>query len=176
MYYIILAIVFIITLIILISIFYYHRFDYYQIRTKEAEGNIDILLQKKIEYITQLIPIIQNKTKEKDFLEGFEEIRERKRDHFEIHEYLKNSYIEIIKTIDDHEKLLKDKKFIEIIENMEDNEEDLMASIRFYNDNALEFNHLIQVFPSSMIRVFFHFKKMELYSTEKGEIFEILKK
>lgn len=176
MFYIILVALLMIAFVSFICLFYYQKFQYYTIRTNEAEGNIDILLQKKIEYITQIIPIIQSKSKEKDFLDKFQEIREKERDHFEINEYLKNSYLEIIKIIDDHEKLLKDKKFVEIIESIEDNEEDLVASIKFYNDNAIEFNHLVQSFPSNIIRIFLHFKKMDLYSTERKEIFEILKK
>lgn len=156
--------------------FYYYKFQYLMIRMDEAENNIDILLQKKIECISKLIPIIQKKTKEKDFLDDFSSIRKNERDHFEMNEMLKNSHIEIIKVISDQEKLLKVEEFVALMEELEDNEENLVASIKYYNDNTVDYNHLIASFPSNIVRLFLHLKKKDLYSTEKKEIFEILKK
>ena len=72
MLYIILAILVFIAIIIGSTILvYYHKFDYLMIRINEAENNIDILLQKKIECISRIIPIIRENTKEKDFLDDF---------------------------------------------------------------------------------------------------------
>ena len=177
MLYIILGIIAIILLIIgIIFAIYYYKFQYLTIRMDEAENNIDILLQKKIECISKLIPIIQEKTKEKDFLADFSTIREKDRNHFEMNESLKNSHIEIVKVIGDYEKLLKEEELVTVLEGLEDNEEDLVASIKYYNDNVLDFNHLISSFPSNIIRIFLHLKKKNLYSTERKEIFEILKK
>ena len=56
-----------------------------------------------------------------------------------------------------------------------ENEEDLVASIKFYNDNVVEFNRLIVSFPSNIIKLIFKYKRKEFYSQEKLEIFEILK-
>ncbi len=177
MLYIIIAIIsFFIVITSIIMVIYYHKFQYLIIRINEAENNIDILLQKKIECISTIIPIIQNNTKEKEFLDDFSIIREKEKNHFEVNEFLRNSHVEIMKVIGDYEKLLKNDDFVGHMENLEDNEEDLVASIKYYNDNTVEFNHLISSFPSSIIRVFLHLKKKELYSTEKKEIFEILKK
>ena len=177
MLYIILAILVFIAIIIGSTILvYYHKFDYLMIRINEAENNIDILLQKKIECISRIIPIIQENTKEKDFLDDFSLIRTKEKDHFEANEFLKNSHMDILKIIGDYEKLLKNKDFVHHLEDLEDNDEDLVASIKFYNDNTVEFNHLIQSFPSNIIRLLFHFKRKDLYSTEKKEIFEILNK
>lgn len=158
------------------SFVYYQKFQYFIIRMEEAENNIDILLQKKIEIISKLIPTVQEKTKEKDFLEEFSKIRGENRDHFEMYEFLKNSHVEIMKVIGEYEKLLKEEEFINNIGLLEDNEEELTASIKYYNDNSVDFNGLITSFPSNIIRIFLHLKKKELYSTEKKEIFEILNK
>lgn len=158
------------------SFVYYQKFQYFIIRMEEAENNIDILLQKKIEIISKLIPTIQEKTKEKDFLEDFSSIRGEKRDHFDMNEFLKNSHVEIMKVLGEYEKLLKEEDFANTIEILEDNEEELTASIKYYNDNAVDFNGLMTSFPSNIIRFFLHFKRKELYSTEKKEIFEILNK
>lgn len=176
MFWILGIIVFLIVVTSIVIVVYYYKFQYIIIRIKEAEENIDILLQKKIECIMRSIPIIQATTKEEDFLSDFEEMKEIPRNHFETNEFLKNSYLEIIKAIDDHEKLLNGKSLTKILGELENNEEELIATIKFYNDNAVEFNHLIHSFPSNIIRIFLHLKKLDLYSTEKKEIYEILKK
>ena len=56
-----------------------------------------------------------------------------------------------------------------------DNEEDLVASIKFYNDTVVDFNKLIVSFPSNIIRLIFRYKRKEFYNHEKREIYEILK-
>ena len=42
------------------------------------------------------------------------------------------------------EKLLKSEKIVNIINEFNDNEEDLVASIKFYNDTVVDFNKLIK--------------------------------
>ena len=176
MYWILGVLILLVLIIGIIIWVFYYKFQYIITRIKEAENNIDILFQKKIDYILKAIPIIQATTKEQDFLVDFEEMQKRQKTRFDMNEFLKNSYIEIIKTLDDHEKLLNGKSLSKILDNLEDNEEEIMATIKFYNDNATEFNHLINSFPSNIIRIFLHLKKLNLYSTKYGEIYEILKK
>ncbi len=177
MVFIILGIILIIAIIFsFVFIYNKNRFQEELIRIDEAENNIDMLLQKKIEFIDQIIPIIQKKSKEQEFLSDFHIIREKEKNHFEINEYLKNSYVEIIKILEDNEALMSDKKLNSLLEEMNENEEDLIASIQFYNDHTVEYNRLIHSFPSNMIKTFLKLKHKELYSTEKKEIYEILKK
>ena len=81
----------------------------------------------------------------------------------------------LFKTLDDNEKLLKSEKIVNIINEFNDNEEDLVASIKFYNDTVVDFNKLIVSFPSNVIRLIFRYKRKEFYNNEKREIYEILK-
>ena len=81
----------------------------------------------------------------------------------------------IYETLDENEKLVKIDKLINILEEFNDNEENLIASIKFYNDTVVDFNKLILSFPSNIIRLFFGYKKKEFYANEKREIYEILK-
>ena len=77
--------------------------------------------------------------------------------------------------LDDNEKLYKRKALVEVINDINENEIDLVAAIKFYNDNVVVFNKLIMSFPSNIIRLFFGYKKKEFYNNEKREIYEILK-
>ena len=95
--------------------------------------------------------------------------------HFELNELLKRSYNEFFKTLDDNEKLFKSEALTQIIEELNSNEIDLVAAVKFYNDTVVTFNQLIVSFPSNIIRLFFGYRKKEFYNHEKREIYEILK-
>ena len=51
-----------------------------------------------------------------------------------------------------------------------------LAIEKYYNDNVTIFNKAIEKFPSNIIAKFKKYDEKELFSNEKEEIFEILKK
>ena len=167
-------VVFVILIIVTVKICY-GKFQYTIIKMDEAENNIDILLQKKLDLLKKCRPIIEKAIKDIDFMNDVEDISTRDMNHFELHNYLKENYNSLFKILDDNSKLYKKKNLITIIENINDNELELVAAIKFYNDNVVVFNQLIMTFPSNILKVVFGYKKKEFYNNEKREIFEILK-
>lgn len=175
MFYMIVGSITLIALILLIITIYYNKFQFAIIKIDEAENNADIYLNKKYDFLKRCSPIIRKELKKKKLLEEVEHIKIEELNHFELNEVLNKAYIELFKVIDDHEKLLKSENLIGILNELNDNEEDLMASVKFYNDTVVEFNRLVSSFPSNIIRLLFRYKRKEFYSQEKHEIFEILK-
>ena len=175
MFYIVVGSITFIAFILLIIVIYYNKFQFAIIKIDEAENNTDIFLNKKNDLIKRCCPIIRNELKKKKVLENIDKIDGEELNHFEFNEALDKAYIDLFKIIDDNEKLLKSENLTNILNELNDNEEDLMASIQFYNDTVVEFNRLIVSFPSNIIRLFFGYKRKEFYSREKHEIFEILK-
>lgn len=172
---IILGIIVVIALILLIIVIFHNKFQFAIIKIDEAENNIDILLEKKFDLLKRCRPIIKKELKLKNFLDDLEEINTNQINHFEFHDVLRSNYNELFKFLDDNEKLYKNKSLVEILDNINDNEIDLVAAIKFYNDNVTLFNQLIISFPSNIIRLFFGYKKKDFYNNEKREIYEILK-
>lgn len=172
---IILGIIVFIALILLIIVIFHNKFQFAIIKIDEAENNIDILLEKKFDLLKRCRPIIKKELKLKNFLDDLEEINTNQISHFEFHDVLRNYYNELFKLLDDNEKLYKNKSLVEILDKINDNEIDLVAAIKFYNDNVTLFNQLIMSFPSNIIRLFFGYKKKDFYNNEKREIYEILK-
>ena len=76
--------------------------------------------------------------------------------------------------MDEHEKLYKSEALLKILDELNDNEEDIIGAIKFYNDTVVDFNKLVVVFPSNLIAIFKRYKKLDFYNNEKREIFEIL--
>lgn len=165
----------VIALILIVIIICHNRFKFAIIKIEEAENNIDIFLQKKYDLLCRTRPIIKKELKFEEFLEEMEDFKDKEYNHFEENNLLKDYYNKLFKTLDENEKLYKSEALISIIEEINDNEEDVVAGIKFYNDSVVIFNQLISSFPSNIIRLLFHYKKKEFYNNEKREIYEILK-
>ncbi len=175
MFYIVVSSITILAFILLIFAIYYNKFQFAIIKINEAEENADLYLNKKFDLLKRCSPIIRKELRKKKILEEVEKLPVGEFNHFELNEALNKAYNNLFQIIDDHEKLLKSENLLGILNELNDNEEDLMASIKFYNDTVVGFNRLITSFPSNVIRLFFRYKRKEFYSQEKHEIFEILK-
>lgn len=166
--------VIVISLLLMIITFYHNKFQFSIIKIEEAENNIDVLLEKKCELLNRTRPIIKKELKLDEFLEDIEDLNDRGLNHFEINEILKNNSTDLFKIIDENEKLLKSEILVNIIEELNDNEEQIIGSVKFYNDSVVEFNKLVVSFPANVIAIMWRYKKKEFYSNEKREIYQIL--
>lgn len=162
-------------LLILIIVIYHNRFKISIIKMEEAENNIDLFLQKKIDLLKRAQPIVKKELKLDDFLEELFSDTVNELNFFELNDLLKRTFNQFFQILDDNEKLFKSEALLHIIEDLNNNEIDLVAAIKFYNDTVVTFNQLIVSFPSNIIRLFFGYKKKAFYNHEKREIYEILK-
>ena len=169
----ILIIIIVISILASICTIISNKFQLTIIKIDKAEEDINIYLDKKKELLNRTVPIIKKELKTKEFLENLNDYNEEL-NNFEKHNLLKNIYNELFKTLDEHEKLLKSDSLVKILEELNDNEEDIVGAIKYYNDSVVEFNQLVVSFPSKLIAVFKKYKKLEFYNNEKREIFEIL--
>ena len=164
-----------VSLIALIIILYNNKYKIVTIKIDEAENNIGILLDKKLDLLQKCITPIRRSLKDKTYMEDLGNFSKEDMTSLELHNYLRKNYNKLFKTLDENEKLYKRKALISIIDELNENEIELSASIKFYNDNVTINNKLVSTFPSNIIIIFFGYKKREFYDNEKREIFEILK-
>lgn len=174
MLYTILAIMIVISIILLVITIFYNKFNFAIIKIEEAENNIDILFEKKIQLLERTRPIVKKELKLKEFLEDIEFLSETTINHFEMNNSLKALHNELNKTLDEHEKLYKSESLTSIIEEINSNEEAILGSTKFYNDNVVIFNQLVGSFPSSFVALLWGYKKKDFYNNEKKEMYEIL--
>ena len=172
---IIIGVVVVIIVIVVTMIICRNKFQFTIIKMDEAENNIDILLQKKLDLLKKCQPIIKKNINDIEFMDDIEDSFTNKMSHFQLHNYLKKNYNDLFKILDDNDKLYKKKNLVSILNSINENELELVAAIKFYNDNVVIFNQLIMTFPSNILKVFLGYKKKEFYNNEKREIFEILK-
>lgn len=170
---IIMLIIVIITLLLLIIVINNNKFQFSIIKIDKAEEDISIYLDKKKQLLNRARPIILKELKLDTFLENLDDNLDEM-NNFQEYELLKNDYNKFFKTLDENEKLLKSENLLSILEDLNDNEEDIVGAIKFYNDTVVEFNKLLVSFPSNIIGFFKRYKRKDFYNDEKREIFEIL--
>ncbi|MBQ2639654.1 MAG: LemA family protein [Bacilli bacterium] len=175
MFEIILGCIVFVALITLIIIIYHNKYKSVIVKIEEAENNIGILLDKKLDLLKKCIAPIRRSLKDKTYMEDLEEFSKREMTSLELHNYLRKNYNKLFKTLDENEKLYKRKALVSVIDELNENEISLSASIKFYNDNVSINNKLVSTFPSNIIRIFFGYKSKDFYDNEKREVFEILK-
>ena len=170
---IILGVIGAISLISLIVVIYNNKFELANIKIEKANEDISMYLNIKSGLLDRTRPIVKKALRTKEFMDSIENI-EVDTNNIEMHLSLKKCYNELFKALDENEKLYKSDALCAILEELNENEENIVGSIKFYNDTVVEFNRLVVSFPSNIIALFRRFKKKEFYSNEKRESFEIL--
>ena len=166
-------VVLIILICVIMVLVYKNKYNFLYIKVKEADNNLDILLQKKEEILLKIIPILEE-AKIKDIPEVIK-LKSKRLNHHELYQELMEMTTEILKIIDDYEDKLDFKKLDALVDKLNENENDLRAALKYYNDNGEEIIYLSHKFPTNLIKTFSHYQDIETYKLEKREAFEILK-
>lgn len=176
---IVIIILVILVVLAILSTFFvstYNRYQFIEIKITEAENNIDIFLQKKLDILSRAVPLLKEHLE--DDIELFAKVlllKSKKLTHFELYDDLKKYASKFYEIIDLHAKLEEVEPLIHLQVELEENEDNLEASTKYYNDNVIQFNHLVRLFPSNLVGIFCHYKEKTFYSQKKEEMFEILK-
>lgn len=171
MIYLILGLVLLVILLLVINFLYYkNKFNFYFLKVEEADNNIELILEKKIEILLKIAKII-----DKDMEKGLEEFKKKEISKHQCYIELSSLGNKLLKEADD-EEYESNKKLNNLIGRFDDNECDLKGSLKYYNDNAVEINNYIHKFPSNIVSLFSHFKELDIYKIEKRESFAILSK
>ena len=170
---IIIGVIVVISIITFIFVMYNNKFELANIKIEKAEQDISLYLKNKLDLLQRTRPIVKKALRTKEFMEDLDKIPVDL-SNLETHITLKKIYNELFKALDEHEKLYKSEPLLKILEEINDNEEDIIGAIKFYNDTVVDYNKLVVSFPSSILALFNRYKKLDFYNNEKREIFEIL--
>ena len=171
MIYLIIGLVLLVILLLVINFLYYkNKFNFYFLKVEEADNNIELILEKKIEILLKIAKII-----DKDMEKELEELKKKEISKHQCYIELSSLGNKLLKEADE-EEYESNKKLNNLIGRFDDNECDLKGSLKYYNDNAVEINNYIHKFPSNIVSLFSHFKELDIYKIEKRESFAILSK
>ena len=168
-------------LIVLFAIFFTiylincNRFQSLIIKINEAEKNIGSLLREK-QNLLLLINESLGKKESDDLLNTITNINVNELNNFELNSSLSKFDSRIVELRDFERDIELTEEQLKMFDDLENINVDCLASEKYYNDNVNLYNKLLETFPSSVVAKLKRFKHKEIYSNEKEEIFEILKK
>lgn len=173
--YVLISIVIVVLAIILsIYVIHYNKFQVAIIKISEAEENISILLDKKLDMIIRINKFIEEKNEEKK-IPGVEKLDKKGLNSFDLKKELDKYNKKIIEITDYNKEIIFDDDEVAILDDLNDLNIDLLGAEKYYNDNVVIYNKLIKCFPSNWVAKICKYKIKDFYSNEKEEIFEILK-
>ena len=144
MIYLILGLILLVILLLVINFLYYkNKFNFYFLKVEEADNNIELILEKKIEILLKIAKII-----DKDMEKELEEFKKKEISKHQCYIELSSLGNKLLKEAD-AEEYESNKKLNNLIGRFDDNECDLKGSLKYYNDNAVEINNYIHKFPSN---------------------------
>lgn len=173
--FLIIAIVVIIVVLAILFITSYNKFQIALIKISEACENIDILLYKKIELITNINNIIEDK-KEKKKIDIENTIHEGQLSTFELNKKLNGYSNEILEIVEYNKDVKFNDDEMKLVEELKKYNNDLLGAEKYYNVNVVEYNKLVKCFPSNIVGKIKGYKLKDFYSNEKEEVDELLKK
>ncbi len=168
------AIILVVIFIVVLSNCKY-RFKILNIKIDEANSNINLFLQKKKSLLDNIIKELVEKEKDEGRFGDFIDNINNEKDSFRLHSKLSKTYSNVSKILFDNDKLAKDENIVKYLTELKANDEDLIGSIKFYNDTIVDYNGLIKMFPYKIVASMSKYTEKTFYNNEKEELFEILK-
>ena len=145
-------------------------------KVRDQLSQIDIQLKRRFDLIPNLVETVKGYAKhENDTLENVIKARNTYLTASSTEEGLKADG-ELNKTLsklfalsESYPDLKANENFINLQNELASTEEKIMYARTFYNDNVLNYNNKIELFPSSMVASMFHFEKAKFFEAAEEE-------
>jgi len=159
-----------VVIVLLWGVFSYNRLVRLRVRAKESWRDIDTQLKRRWDLIPNLVETVKGyAAHEKGVFERVTEARARAldakgpREQAEAEEGLKNALFSLFAVAENYPQLRANENFLELQHTLEEAEDAIQRSRRYYNAVVRELNTNILTFPRSIIAAIFHFKEREFY-------------
>ena len=164
------ALIAVVVIILLWGVFSYNRLVRLRVRAEESWRDIDTQLKRRWDLIPNLVETVKGyAAHEKGVFERVTEARARAldakgpREQAEAEEGLKNALFSLFAVAENYPQLRANENFLELQHTLEEAEDAIQRSRRYYNAVVRELNTNILTFPRSIIAAIFHFKEREFY-------------
>lgn len=149
-------------------------------RVKEAYSQIDVQLKRRSSLIPNLVETVKGYAKhEKEVFESVTKARSAllgasgPKEQAKANDALSGALKSLFAVAEAYPDLKASDNFKELQEELSDTETKVAASRQFYNNNVLDYNNAIQMFPGSIFAGIFHFTPEEFFQateTEKADV------
>lgn len=139
-------------------------------------SQVDIQLKRRSDLIPNLVETVKGYTKhEEGTLTAVIEARNKAisatsvNDKIDANNQLNGALNKLFALSEAYPELKANDNFLSLQKDLKDTEDKITYARQFYNDSAMNFNNLVEMFPSNIIAGMFNFKKFEFFSATEEE-------
>ena len=168
---IIIAVVVVILAFWLISA--YNNFVKMKNKIEEAFATMDVYLKKRWDLVPNLVNTVKGYAEhEKSTFDAITKLRSKSYDSMSANEKVETNQAlggmlgTLIATAEAYPELRANQNFLELQKNLNELENDIADSRKYYNGCVRQMNTAVESFPSNIIAGMFHFEKYRMYEVD----------
>ena len=170
---IIIAVVVVILAFWLISA--YNNFVKMKNKIEEAFATMDVYLKKRWDLVPNLVNTVKGYAEhEKSTFDAITKLRSKSYDSMSANEKVETNQAlggmlgTLIATAEAYPELKANQNFLELQKNLNELENDIADSRKYYNGCVRQMNTAVESFPSNIIAGMFHFEKYRMYEVDEA--------
>ena len=172
-FYIVIAIVVILLIYIVAT---YNKLVNNKNKVENQFSQVDIQLKRRTDLIPNLVETVKGYAKhEQNTLTDVIEARNKVVSANSINEKvdannkLTQALNKLLMLSEAYPELKANESFLSLQKDLTDTEDKITYARQFYNDSAMKYNNIIEMFPSNIVASIFKFKKFEYFKIDENE-------
>ena len=139
-------------------------------------SQVDIQLKRRADLIPNLVETVKGYAKHEE--ETFTSVIEARNkavnagsvnEKIEANNQLTGALNKLFALAESYPDLKANENFLALQNDLKDTEDKITYARQFYNDSAMNFNNLVQMFPSNIVAGMFGFKKFDYFKIDEKE-------
>lgn len=166
----------VIVLLLLFVVGNYNKLVNARNKVENQFSQIDIQLKRRADLIPNLVETVKGYAKhEEETLKGVIEARNKAvnagsvNEKIEANNELTGALNKLLAVAEAYPDLKANENFKDLQSNLKETEDKITYARQFYNDSAMNFNNIVQMFPSNIIAGMFGFKKFDYFKIEEKD-------
>ena len=141
-----------------------------------SKNKVDIQLKRRADLIPNLVETVKGYTKHEEGT--FTKVVEARNkalsassinEKIEANNELTSALNKLLMLSETYPDLKANENFLSLQNDLKETEDKIAYSRQFYNDSAMDFNNVVEMFPSNIIAGMFKFKKFEYFKIDEKE-------
>ena len=172
----IIVIVGILALLVFYVIGIYNKLVNARNKVENQFSQVDIQLKRRADLIPNLVETVKGYAKhEEGTLKGVIEARNKAvnagtvNEKVEANNELTGALNKLFALAEAYPDLKANENFMELQKDLKETEDKITYARQFYNDSAMSFNNLVQMFPSNFVANMFNFKPYDYFKIAEEE-------
>ena len=173
---IMIVIIVVLVLLVLYVISIYNKLVNSKNKVENQFSQVDIQLKRRADLIPNLVETVKGYTKHEEGT--FTKVVEARNkalsansinEKIEANNELSGALSKLLMLSEAYPDLKANENFLSLQNDLKETEDKITYARQFYNDSAMDFNNIVEMFPSNIIAGMFKFKKFEYFKIDEKE-------